>query len=143
FRTHEALSRQHVALLLFKAQRYVAIRPEEVKQELQKYKDVDENHDYATEIATLSYYGVFKGNNGLFKGNNSITREQMASVLVKAYDLEQYGTRHINTKGVDPSHLDNVKILGHNNITSEVDDFRPMENITRGQFATFLDKTRV
>ena len=71
----------------------------------------------------------------------------MATVLVRAYDLEGIGEQiedhaDVNLDNVDESHQDNVQILADLEITDQLEDFRPMEDVTRGQFATFLHRVR-
>lgn len=94
---------------------------------------------YRNEIAATIDAGIFRGSNGYFLPENHLTREQLATVLVNAYGLE--GTaphKEINLTGVHPSHQKNVQILADLEITNQLEDFRPKETVTRGQFATFL-----
>src|SRR5699024_12448139 len=85
--------------------------------------------------------GYFKGNDGLFRPDDSITRQQVASVILLARDLESYNSsdkQEINLNDVDDSHKERVQILADLGITNQYDNYRPRESITRGAFATMF-----
>lgn len=124
--------------------------PSNVKEVLSVYTDVNENSEYAEEIAAVTAAGIFgqfgvdsKGNKikGKFNSWSNINREQMASVLVRAYNLEELDTGKnvkINLKNVSPTHQGNVQTLANLGITIATDDFKPLNNVTRAQFSAFL-----
>ncbi|WP_343838378.1 SH3 domain-containing protein [Salinibacillus aidingensis] len=144
----EKLIRRHGAVLFYEALKNTnakeiqANTSEEIQAVLNKYyEDVDMDSMYAKQIAGVTP-GVFKGNHGVFGPTDKLTRQQMATTIVKAFDLQDNGTNPgINLKNVYKDHKVNVKILAQYGITNQLDDFRPGETITRGQFATFLYKT--
>ncbi|PWA12642.1 hypothetical protein DCC39_05320 [Pueribacillus theae] len=127
--------------------------PSNVKEVLSVYTDVNENSEYADEIAAVTAAGIFgqfgkdsKGNKikGKFNPWKNINREQMASVLVRAYDLEKLDTDEnvkINLKNVSPTHQGSVQTLANLGITVATDNFKPLNNVTRGQFSSFLKRT--
>ncbi|MDY0404709.1 S-layer homology domain-containing protein [Virgibacillus sp. 179-BFC.A HS] len=82
FGTWNEISRQHVAVILYRALHLEA--PDNVGKTLEKYSDVDEKHPYAKQIAAVTKAGIFKGTNGKFYPDKPITREQAASVIVLA-----------------------------------------------------------
>lgn len=145
FRPHEEVTRSQVAVMLAK---HLGIEaPANIEAALADYTDVDADHRYATEIAAVSNAKVFYGNaNGEFNPYSSITRQQMATVLVQAFDLDELegADDHvdINTDSVSKDHVDNVQILANLGITQANDDFRGKEHINRGQFASFLKLTQ-
>jgi len=104
------------------------------------YRDVDKNHEYADAIISSWRAGIFNRTASHFN-DGPLTREQMATVLVNAYDLKDNG-KAVNAKfaNISPSHRGNVKILFQQGITNQKKDYRPSETVTRGQFATFLYK---
>lgn len=118
FKPYQSISRQHVAVLLERA--LPLERPTNVSSNLANYRDVDVNHTYAQEIATVTKAGIFGGGNGKFNPTNNINRGQMASVLVRAFDLKDTGEEIelIDLEQIDASHRENVKILAQNNITT-------------------------
>jgi S-layer homology domain len=137
FKPDNTLSRSHTAVMFSRALD-LAI-PEDYESILNNFKDVPTNHPYAKEIAAAYQAGIFKGNNGLFLDNKPLTREQMASVLVKAFSLVDNGKNlNVNLANVDPSHQINVQIIANLGITNQLSDFKPSSPVTRGQFATFL-----
>jgi competence protein ComEC len=136
FKPDRKITRSQTAELLRKALNLQI--PSNVDAVLKNYKDISSKHDYANAIAATNVAGIFKGSNGKFN-DGPLTREQMATVLVNSYNLKDNG-KPVNAylSNVDPSHRDNVKILFQYGITNQIDNFRPTEAVTRGQFATFL-----
>ncbi|WP_106496172.1 S-layer homology domain-containing protein [Lentibacillus sp. Marseille-P4043] len=138
FGVYDNVTRQQVAVMLSKAMNLDT--PSDVAGALNVYSDVDENSLYAEEIAAVTEANVFKGSNGEFNPDEDITREQMATVLVLAFGLDQYDVSDVdvNLDGVGDSHADRVQVLANLEITNQVEDFRPEEGITRGAFSTML-----
>ncbi|MBO8156681.1 MAG: S-layer homology domain-containing protein [Bacillaceae bacterium] len=139
FGVNDPLQRRHAAVLFAKALELDA--PENLDDVLAGLEDVTADSLYAEQIAAVVNAEIFKGSAGSFMPSDDLTREQMATVLVKAFGLTDTGEElDINLDNVSPSHKDNVKILAQHGITNQLDDFRPSEAVTRGQFATFLWK---
>src|SRR5699024_694096 len=90
FGPHDNLYRGHVAVIL--AKQLDLDVPEDVASVLEVYSDVDENHRYAEEIAAVTAANIFTGKNGEFDAYGNISRQQMATVLVKGFGLEDYDT---------------------------------------------------
>ncbi|WP_106496178.1 SH3 domain-containing protein [Lentibacillus sp. Marseille-P4043] len=137
FGINDDLQRRHGAVLLYNALGLTT--PNNVEDILDKYyDDVNMDNEYAGQIAAVTP-NIFKGNNSSFNPTADLTREQMATTIVKAFGLQDKGTNPgINLSNVSASHKNNVKILAQYYITNQYDDFRPSEIVTRGQFATFL-----
>ncbi|MFC2947698.1 CAP domain-containing protein [Virgibacillus sediminis] len=139
FKPYAKISRTHVAVMLSEALNLPP--PDNLEKSLQNFQDIDTYHPYAEQIGSTYEANIFQGNNGIFN-EGPITREQMATVLVNAYELEDNGSQApIYLGNVSPSHQYNVAILAQYGITNQLDNFRPGEYLTRGQFATFLYKT--
>lgn len=84
--------------------------------------------------------GIFTGNNNRLMPLDLISRQQMAQVLVNAFDLERASgvePKVGSAKNVESQFREAVQILSTNGVTT-VSDFRPTESTLRGQFATFL-----
>lgn len=145
FRPYEPISRAHVAVMLTRALELPT--PSNKTSVLSIYKDVDETHPYANQIAAVTKASVF-GGNGKFNPNARISREQMASVLVRAFEMEdnEANVEFADMNKIDSSHKDNVRILAQNNITKgKVNKhgdpyFDGRGALMRVQFAVFLNK---
>jgi len=83
--------------------------------------------------------GVFEGNSNVLNFSQNISRQQMASVLVRAFDLK-------TVEGVDStvtdsnnagSHKENIDILSQNGVTV-VTEFNPLNDLSRLQMARFV-----
>lgn len=147
FKPYENISRQHVALMLFRALDLKV--PKDISKTLANIDDVSTKHYYAKEIAAVIEAGVFQGSNGKFNPNQNITRGQMASVIVRAFNLQDNGmpTELVDLKKISPSHRQNVKILSQHEITTGKTNkkgeryFDAGGTLTRVQFALFLHRT--
>lgn len=143
FRPYEEVTRSQVAVMLYELLDLEA--PADLEGALAKYKDVDADHRYAEQIAAVSEADVFIGNlQGNFNPYDSITRQQMATVLVEGLGLEAFDDGEkvdINTENVSASHVDNVQILANLGITIALDDFKGYDQVTRQQFASFLNES--
>ncbi|WP_277680232.1 S-layer homology domain-containing protein [Gracilibacillus dipsosauri] len=140
FKPGQKLSRAHAAVLFINALEKTPLEGEQLQEYL--FSDVKESHDYAGYIAATRKAEIFNGANGEFLINRDLTREQMATTIVNAFGLTDNGeNKNVFLDNVDDSHKDNVQILANYGITNQLDDFRPKEIVTRGQFATFLYKT--
>ncbi|WP_035711221.1 5'-nucleotidase C-terminal domain-containing protein [Salibacterium aidingense] len=144
FRPWDDVKRQHAAVMLTEAADLET--PEHIDEVLERYEDVGPDHMYADEIAAVTEAEIFKGNNGEFQPGKSITREQTASVLVPALNLEDYDTSEedvdIQLSNVHASHQENVQTLADLELTTQLDDFRPKESLARGAFSTFLHRSQ-
>ncbi|MGY0691392.1 S-layer homology domain-containing protein [Virgibacillus sp. FSP13] len=140
FKQWNDISRQHVAVILANAMDLQT--PENVEEVLKVYDDVDPDDLYAEEIAAVTEAEVFKGENGSFQPTEPITREQMATVLYNALDLNDYYTNtndvDIDLGNVDASHKERVQTLANLGITNQLEDFAPTASISRGAFSTML-----
>lgn len=141
FKQWDDISRQHIAVLLYRAKNLEA--PEDLAATLELYDDVDVNSEYAKEIAAVTEAGIFTGSNGKFHEKKPITREQMASVLVRAMGLEKHNRDEnvtINITNVDASHKKAVQILANLALTDQLTDFRPSESISRGAAVSLVHR---
>ncbi|MDC3415951.1 S-layer homology domain-containing protein [Aquibacillus salsiterrae] len=138
FKPNNPLSRANAAVLFANALG-LALPEKSVVEDY--FGDVSATHTYASEIAAVAEAKIFKGANGNFQINSQLTREAMASTLVNAFQLVDTGEEiDVNVSNVSETHKASVKILAQAGITNQLDDFKPKEIVTRGQFATFLYK---
>ncbi|MCG1027016.1 S-layer homology domain-containing protein [Virgibacillus halodenitrificans] len=110
---------------------------------MENYSDVSSLHVYSGEIAAVTKAGIFSGDHGKFNTYTNITREQMATVLVKAFHLDEIATDEVNLsdKKISKSHRKNVQIMANLGITNQTEDFQAYSNISRDQFATMVVKS--
>jgi len=104
------------------------------------YKDVATNHSAYREIAAVTNEGIFP-KSASFNPNGLLTRGDMASALVNAYNL----TGNYSGKIVDVTNsqtLKDVGALAANNITNIYSDhtFRPNNPVNRAQFSAFFTR---
>lgn len=118
FKPYANITRQHFAVMLYRALNLQP--PEEIDRVLAKVSDVSPNHDYAIEIATMMEAGIIQGAKGKVNPNANITRGQMASMLVRSFNLKDDGSQVnlVDLDRIDSAHRNNVKIIAQHEITS-------------------------
>ncbi|MCG7336528.1 S-layer homology domain-containing protein [Sporosarcina sp. ACRSM] len=112
------------------------------------------NDELLQYAAVVKDNGVFNGNNGRLMAADNITRENMAVVLVRAFDkLHNMDlVAYVEAQDFDKDVIDRAKakeearpaidVLDFFDITNPAAPaFNPKNTTTRGQFATFLHKT--
>ncbi|WP_240376107.1 S-layer homology domain-containing protein [Bacillus piscicola] len=110
------------------------------------FEDLSEESYYTPFAAAVKEAGLIQGreNNTQFAPGMDLSREQMATILVRAFDLEPIKGEEADVSDLEEaheSHQDNIEVLAQYNITSTADGkFRPKETVTRAQFAAFLDR---
>ncbi|MCM3087230.1 S-layer homology domain-containing protein [Bhargavaea ginsengi] len=109
---------------------------------VENFNDVSDNY---VDKELINYSKVVK-NEGIFVGSNNnlmptapMQRQQIATVLVRAFDLQdKEGTPELtDLDKADSSHAKSVEIFAENGVTNQT-TFRPAETTNRGQFASFL-----
>ncbi|MBB6450436.1 hypothetical protein HNR44_002419 [Geomicrobium halophilum] len=109
------------------------------------FEDLTTNSYSAPVAVAVQEAGIMQGREGgtQFDVATDLSREQMATILVRAFDLEDLGIDHgiEDIDDVHASHVENVKILGQYGITSTEDGvFDPQTSVTRAQMASFLER---
>lgn len=112
------------------------------------YKDVSTKNGYYKAIAAMSKEGIIGGyGDGRYGPNDPITRGQMASIIVKAFDLPRYAYSESNDPFKDivtsASHRQSILIIYTLGITTGTTQttYSPNTAITRGQAAKMLRTT--
>ncbi|MGN7387924.1 S-layer homology domain-containing protein [Sporosarcina sp. SAFN-015] len=112
------------------------------------FKDVSTANGYYKAIAALAEKSIISGyGDGRYGPNDPITRAQMASIIVKAFDLPRYDftsykSPFVDVKrgtGHDPSIISIYRLGITGGTTPET--FSPNSPITRGQAAKMLKAT--
>ena len=112
------------------------------------FKDVSKANGYYKAIAAMAEKGIISGyGDGRYGPNDPIKRGQMASILVKAFDLPRYDFTSYKSPFEDvksgTGHDPNILTIYRLGITTgtSADRFSPNESITRGQAAKMMKAT--
>ena len=138
FKPEQPISRGQVAILLKGALDLP------VPANLNTFEDVSKGSSYAEAVATTKQAGIFYGSRGKFGVGQAITHEEMASVLVRAFDLKfSPAGMKLALENVTPAHEKNVEILAQNGIITaeELETFEPKAPVNRAMFAVYLYRT--
>ncbi|WPK13591.1 InlB B-repeat-containing protein [Lysinibacillus louembei] len=133
FRPNEPINRQHVAALVARAFTLKQIRTSE------NFSDVSLENPYYEAIMMLQQAGIVDGENGLFNPKESITRAQVAKILVSVLQLTPEGTSSF--KDVSSKHWSAGYIAALERAGITLGDngyFYPNSPITRAQLVAFL-----
>lgn len=98
--------------------------------------------ELAEAVAIVKAAGVMGGDEkGNFNPNANITREQMAKVVVEAFKLTKppanYTTKITDLDKAGSWAREYIQTLEANGVTKNT-EFAPKQNVTRGQFASFV-----
>ncbi|WP_161952315.1 S-layer homology domain-containing protein [Metalysinibacillus jejuensis] len=140
FKPHNPITRAQVAQVIAKV-----IELDTTNVSKNGFSDIPASSPTYNPIVALAEAGIMPGYaNNQFKPYRAITREEMASVLVKAFELAPVKNQLMPFDDVrtDTFLYENVKILYANNITKGVSatKFGPTNAVTRSQFALFLTR---
>jgi len=104
------------------------------------YADVTEGTFGYDVIAKMTQEGVFAGNNQSFNPGDTLTRAEMAKVLVQAFKLTGAGGKGFNDVASDYWAASYISTLAENGITVGYNDgsFKPNDPITRAEFSIML-----
>ncbi|RLQ91347.1 S-layer homology domain-containing protein [Planomicrobium sp. Y74] len=141
FRPNQLIKRSHAALMIERAG--VDLTP---VRSATTFSDVPTSHPEHSSIQKLYRAGIIDGiGNGTFSPNNYLTREQMAKILVNAFDLtpakEFKPTKFTDVPASHWAHS-YVHTLGSRQITLGYSKgvFMPKDQLTRAQLAMFLTR---
>lgn len=134
FKPDTAINRQQVVSLLNRALDLKPIRP------AISFKDVMPSNGYYNDIQAVYRAGIVDGVGGNFNPTNSLTRAQMAKILVNAFDLGAPKGQNpfSDTKG--QWYEDYVTALFESGITTgtTATTFEPNKTVSRQHYAVFL-----
>lgn len=140
FKPYDPMIRGYVANLLTEALKLP------VPSDLKAFDDIGENSRFAKGAAATKAAGIFYGYQNKFDANGALSREQMAAVLVRAFDLEappnSEEVKFTDSDKISSFHREDVQILAQNKLTIGKGDgsFDPQAPVTRAEFAVFLEK---
>ncbi|PRO65826.1 S-layer homology domain-containing protein [Alkalicoccus urumqiensis] len=112
------------------------------RQGTNPFPDVEEGKYYTESIVRSYEAGIFTGSGtGNYEPQATLTREQMASVLVRAFNLEaaEGGVTLTDVREAHPVHQEDIEILAQNGLTQGRTDgtYDPKAAVTRSEFAVF------
>jgi hypothetical protein len=105
------------------------------------FSDTD-GHPHAEGISAVAVAGITEGyDDGTFRPNASVTREQLATFLTRALELEEGGEAAFSDT-VGSAHLAGIAAVAAAGITEGYPDgtFRPADVVSREQMASFLQR---
>lgn len=109
------------------------------------FKDVSSKSSHLKGAMATFEAGIFLGKeDGTFGVGDSLTREQMATVIVRAFNLQDTGEEiHFTDEArISDSHKEGVKILAQHGITTGKEDgtFDPKTPVNRATYVVFLHR---
>lgn len=141
FKPMNSMKRHHVAAMVARS------KPPAIPMMYtpREFSDVPIDHPNHLSIQKLLAGDIIDWNNNGFNPNGTLTRAQMAKILVKAYQLVPRETSAtIAFKDVSKTdwYWEYVQILAQNGITTgDKGYFKPNQPITRQHFSVFLART--
>ena len=112
------------------------------------FKDVSSKSSHLKGAMATYEAEIFLGKeDGTFGVGDSLTREQMATVIVRAFKLEDTGEdiQFADQNRISESHQEGVKILAQHGITTGKEDgtFDPKTAVNRATYVVFLHRAMV
>ncbi|MBM7649315.1 hypothetical protein JOC78_002268 [Bacillus ectoiniformans] len=107
------------------------------------FKDMQPGMDGYNEVARAVELGIISGKpDGTFQPFGTLTRAQMAKILVNAYSLEGGYNKEFTDVFAKDWHHSFIMTLAGNRVTTGYGDasFRPLNTISREHFAVFLSR---
>lgn len=136
FKPGTAITRQQAAKLFTRA---LDLKPPSSGK---GFKDVSKESAFYSSVLAVQEAGIFKGTGEYFNPNATLTREEMATALVRAFKLKSSGAQvpFKDLKEISPAHLENVKTLYQAGVTKGKAGFLfdPKGNVSRAEFSVFL-----
>lgn len=106
-----------------------------------RFSDVPRHHPHAEGINAVAEAGIARGDgNGRFNPDAPIRRDQMATLLAAALDLDTGGQPDFDDVHPDSTHAGAIAATADEGIALGRDDGRylPANSVIRGQMASFL-----
>ncbi|MGE7936488.1 M60 family metallopeptidase [Bacillus paramycoides] len=131
------VTREQVAALIYRT-----LHMEKQDKYENPYGDIDKNSTmFPEEILALTKQGILKGDDqGNFRPKDTITRAEMAQVIMKAFKLDVKAPHNFNDVPTNSWAKDAISAVQSNHIAAGVGEgkFAPDMKVTREQYAQFL-----
>jgi hypothetical protein len=112
--------------------------------EAPRFPDVAADDPHADAIAAVDEAGLATGYaDGTFGPRDTVNRGQMAAFLAEGYELDAEGQPPFDDVPADHVHADAVAAVAEAEVAFGYfgsDEYRPADDVTRAQMATFLDR---
>ncbi|WMT19862.1 S-layer homology domain-containing protein [Parageobacillus toebii] len=116
--------------------------PEKLEQAFDDVPLDAKDQELVKAAAIVKAAGVMTGSEGKLNPASNITRQQMAKVIVETFDLEKpadFKSQITDLDKADDWAREYIQTLEANGVTV-VKEYRPKDNVTRGEFATFIKR---
>ncbi|MBB5356030.1 hypothetical protein HNR43_002010 [Anoxybacillus mongoliensis] len=138
FKPNKSLTRGEAAIIFSRILKDAGVKAEQGAG----FPDVPaSNAELAEAVAIVKAAGVMGGDEkGNFNPNATITREQMAKVVVEAFKLTKPANHTTKITDLDKAGAwarEYIQTLEANGVTKNT-EFAPKQSVTRGQFASFV-----
>ncbi|TFB14633.1 hypothetical protein E3U55_13470 [Filobacillus milosensis] len=138
FKPKQKITRAEVSMALYHSVVFDRSTPAEPG-----FSDLDKSMASYDAIAQLTDERVIDGfPDGTFRSNELLTRDQMAKIIVEAFDLKSTGEEITFSDMPAENHwsYSYIQTLAQNGVTLGYEDgtFKPKKFVTRGQIASFI-----
>ncbi|AIY05794.1 metallophosphoesterase [Planococcus sp. PAMC 21323] len=137
FKWRNSIERQHVSLMFTRA-----IPELKSKPPYKLFSDVPVGYKYFEPIMATQQAGIVEGYDNKFRPAGMLTRQEMAKVLVVAFDINAKGSHKfpdVDPNGWSDPYIDALYAAGIT-VGSPDGKFNPKADVTRAEFAVFMDR---
>lgn len=116
--------------------------PDKIEQVFDDVPLDAKDQELVKAAAIVKAAGVMTGSEGKLNPASNITRQQMAKVIVETFDLEKpadFKSQITDLDKADAWAREYIQTLEANGVTV-VKEYRPKDNVTRGEFASFVKR---
>ncbi|QSB49423.1 S-layer homology domain-containing protein [Parageobacillus toebii] len=143
FKPFEKISRGQAAKIFARILEDLGFKaPEKLEQVFDDVPLDAKDQELVKAAAIVKAAGVMTGSEGKLNPASNITRQQMAKVIVETFDLEKpadFKSQITDLDKADAWAREYIQTLEANGVTV-VKEYRPKDNVTRGEFATFIKR---
>ncbi|MFB5166770.1 S-layer homology domain-containing protein [Parageobacillus toebii] len=143
FKPFEKISRGQAAKIFARILEDLGFKaPEKLEQVFDDVPLDAKDQELVKAAAIVKAAGVMTGSEGKLNPASNITRQQMAKVIVETFDLEKpadFKSQITDLDKADDWAREYIQTLEANGVTV-VKEYRPKDNVTRGEFATFIKR---
>lgn len=144
FKPYESITRGQVAKIFARILKDQGFQVPEDKKAFDDVPVDAKDQELVEAAAIVKAAGVMTGTDGKLNPGQPITRQQMAKVLVEAFDLTRpadFKSQLGDLDKADPSFRDYIQTLEANGITKTADNnYRPTDTVTRAAFSSFVKR---
>jgi trimeric autotransporter adhesin len=143
FKPYQSITRGQVAKIFARILEDKGFKaPEKLEQVFDDVPLDAKDQELVKAAAIVKAAGVMTGTDGKLNPGQPITRQQMAKVLVEAFDLtksDDFTSKITDLDKADAWARDYIQTLEANGVTV-VTEFKPKDNVTRAAFASFVKR---